>query len=176
MFDKALHQEFLFCSYLAKLLPADPVQPFDLDNRVKLEYYRLEKTFEGAIALEEKPVALEPARIKKDVGTTDRKSPLDEIIAKINEEYKGSFTDADSVLVGTLREKLLLDKKLRKAAKADGQQIFERNVFPKIFETTAQAAYVESTETYTKLFEDREKYRAVMMAQARELYRELRNG
>ena len=52
MFDKELHKEYVFCSYLAKLLPSDLVQPFDLDNRVKLEYYRLEKTYEGAIELE----------------------------------------------------------------------------------------------------------------------------
>ena len=78
--------------------------------------------------------------------------------------------------IGTLREKLLADKKLRKAAKVDGQQIFEKNVFPKIFDQTAQASYIESTETYTKLFEDTAKYKAIMVALAKELYRELRNG
>ena len=47
MFDKDLHKEYLFCSYLSKLIPAEPSTPWDLENRVKLEYYRLEKTFEG---------------------------------------------------------------------------------------------------------------------------------
>ena len=51
MFDKDLHKEYLFCSYLSKLIPAEPSTPWDLENRVKLEYYRLEKTFEGAIPL-----------------------------------------------------------------------------------------------------------------------------
>ena len=83
-----------------------------------------------------------------------KKDPLDEVIDRINETYKGDFTEADRVLIGTLREKLLADKKLRKAAKVDGQQIFEKNVFPKILTETAQASYIESTETYTKLFED----------------------
>ena len=78
-------------------------------------------------------------------------------------------------MIGTLREKLLADKKLRKAAKVDGQQIFEKNVFPKVFNDTAQASYIESTETYTKLFEDGAKYRAIMTALAQELYREMRN-
>ena len=105
-----------------------------------------------------------------------KKDPLDEVIEKINETYKGSFTEADRVLIGTLREKLLADKKLRKAAKVDGQQIFEKNVFPKIFDQTAQASYIESTETYTKLFEDTAKYNAIMVALAKELYRELRNS
>ena len=176
MFDKDLHKEYLFCSYLSKLIPAEPSTPWDLDNQVKLEYYRLEKTFEGAIALEEKPTALEPAKTKKAVTMNTKKDPLDVVIETINETYKGSFTEADRVLIGTLREKLLADKKLRKAAKVDGQQIFEKNVFPKIFDQTAQASYIESTETYTKLFEDTAKYNAIMVALAKELYRELRNG
>ena len=176
MFDKDFHKEYLFCSYLSKLIPAEPSTPWDLENRVKLEYYRLEKTFEGNIALEEKPTALEPAKTKKGVNMNTKKDPLDEVIEKINETYKGSFTEADRVLIGTLREKLLADKKLRKAAKVDGQQIFEKNVFPKIFDQTAQASYIESTETYTKLFEDTAKYNAIMVALAKELYRELRNG
>ena len=176
MVDKDLHKEYLFCSYLAKLIPAEPATPWDLENRVQLEYYRLEKTFEGAITLEEKPTALEPARTKKAVNMNAKKDPLDEVIEKINEAYKGSFTPADRVMMGTLYEKLRVDKKLRKAAKADGQQIFEKNVFPKIFDQTAQSSYMESTETYTQLFEDTSKYNAIMMALAKILYRELRNG
>lgn len=176
MFDRALHREFLFCSYLSKLLPVEDNSPWDLGNRVELEYYRLEKTFEGSIALEGKAMPLEPAKTKKAVNMNAKRDPLDEVIAAINEEYKGTFTEADRVLIGTLREKLLADKKLRKAAKADGQQIFVKNIFPKIFDAAAQASYIESTETYTKLFEDNAKYKAIMMALARELYRELRNG
>lgn len=176
MFDKDLHREYLFCAYLSKLIPAEPSTPWDLENRVKLEYYRLEKTFEGAIALEEKEVPLKPAKTKKAVHMNEKRDPLDAVIDAINEAYKGTFSEADRVLIGTLREKLLADKKLRKAAKVDCQQIFERNIFPKIFDATAQASYMESTETYTKLFEDTAKYKAIMTALARELYRELRNG
>ena len=176
MFDKQLHKEYLFCSYLSRLLPVNKDAPWDLENRVKLEYYRLEKTFEGAIALQEKKVALEPEQVKKSVVMNTKKDPLETIIEAINEAYKGAFTEADRVLIGALREKLLADKKLRKAAKADGQQIFEKNVFPKIFEDTAQKSYTESVDTYTKLFEDGAKYQAIMKALAKELYRELRNG
>ena len=39
MFDKQMHDEYIFCSYLAKVVPADPKIPFDLGDRVKLKYY-----------------------------------------------------------------------------------------------------------------------------------------
>ena len=49
MFDEETQKEYLFLSYLLGLLPADPIDPIDLDGKLRLEYYKLQKTFEGAI-------------------------------------------------------------------------------------------------------------------------------
>ena len=102
-------------------------------------------------------------------------SPLEQVIDKINQQYIGNFTDGDKVVISTLHEKLKNNKKLRKAAKTDGRQIFEKNIFPQLFEDAAQEAYIESTETYTKLFEDAGKYRAIMNALAQAMFDELKN-
>ena len=176
MFDRDLHKEFLFCSYLLRLIPGEPVTPWDLENRVKLEYYRLEKTFEGAIALEQRSMPLEPARTKKAVQMENRKDPLEEVIRKINEAYKGDFREADRVLVSTIRDRLRSDKKVRRSARTDGEQMFQNNVFPKIFNAVAQALYIEQTEAYTKLFENQALYNAICTSLAQELYRELSKG
>ena len=173
MFDKELHKEYVFCSYLAKLLPSDPAQPFDLDNRVKLEYYRLEKTYEGAIELESKPGSWKPTQPKRAGGQKDRTSPLDEIIQRINEEFYGEFTDADRVMVDTLYQKMRKDSKAKKAAKTEERQVYEKSLFPGIFDTTAQEAYMENTAAYEQLFLDADKYQAVMRALADRLYKEL---
>lgn len=173
MFDKDLHKEYILCSYLAKLLPSDKTQPFDLDNRVKLEYYRLEKTYEGAIELEATPGSWKPTQPKRAGGQKDRLSPLDEIIARINEEFFGDFTDADRVMVDTLYTKMRRDAKVKKAAKSNDRQVYERSIFPGIFDTTAQQAYMENTEAYEQLFLDAEKYRIIQQALAERLYREL---
>lgn len=173
MFDKELHKEYILCSYLAKLLPSDKTQPFDLDNRVKLEYYRLEKTYEGAIELEATPGSWKPTQPKRAGGQKDRLSPLDEIIARINEEFFGDFTDADRVMVDTLYTKMRQDAKVKKAAKSNDRQVYDRSIFPGIFDTTAQQAYMENTEAYEQLFLDAEKYRIIQQALAERLYREL---
>ena len=173
MFDKELHKEYILCSYLAKLLPSEKTQPFDLDNRVKLEYYRLEKTYEGAIELEATPGSWKPTQPKRAGGQKDRLSPLDEIIARINEEFFGDFTDADRVMVDTLYTKMRQDAKVKKAAKSNDRQVYERSIFPGIFDTTAQQAYMENTEAYEQLFLDAEKYRIIQQALAERLYREL---
>lgn len=176
MFDKQMHNEYIFCSYLVKVIPADPMMPFDLGDRIKLEYYNLEKTYEGSISLlKEENGVYEPAKLKKPVKMTETFSPLEQVIDKINQQYIGNFTDGDKVVISTLHEKLKNNKKLRKAAKTDGRQIFEKNIFPQLFEDAAQEAYIESTETYTKLFEDAGKYRAIMNALAQAIFDEIRD-
>lgn len=176
MFDKDMHSEYIFCSYLAKVLPEDPTVPFDLGDKVKLEYYNLKKTFEGSIELDNVKGMYEPAKLKNPVKTTDVFSPLEQVIDKINEQYKGAFTEGDKVVITTLHQKLKDNKKLMNAAKTDGKQIFVKNIFPQVFDDIAQEAYIESTETYTKLFEDATKYRAVMSALAQVMFDEFRSA
>lgn len=176
MFDKQMHDEYIFCSYLAKVVPADSKIPFDLGDRVKLKYYNLEKTYEGSIGLvkEEKGV-YKTAKLKKPVKMAETLSPLEQVIEKINQQYMGNFTDGDKVVITALHQKLKNNKKLIKAAKTDGRQIFEKNIFPQLFDDAAQEAYVESTETYTKLFEDAGKYHAIMDALAQAMFDEMKN-
>ncbi|MHB8963233.1 MAG: type I restriction endonuclease subunit R [Saccharofermentanales bacterium] len=173
MFDKDLHKEYIFCTYLAKLLPSDPITPFDLDNRVKLEYYKLEKTFEGSIELEKASGSWAPTNPKKAGSNSEQISPLEEIIQKINEEFFGDFTDADKVIVDDLYKRMRKDATVRKAAQTDDRQVYERSIFPGIFDSTAQQSYMENTEAYTQLFQDADKYRSVCLALADKLYREL---
>ena len=175
MFDKDLHKEYVFCSYLISLLPAEGDGFVDLEGKLKLEYYKLQKTFEGAIQLEETKGVHEPATKKGAMGLNE-KQPLDEIIEKINEKFKGDFTDRDRVLLSTLRDKLMGDKKLASMAKSSDPQIFTESIFPKAFGDTAMESYLESQDTYTSLFEDRSKYNAIMYALADFVYREMRRS
>ena len=177
MFDKDLHDEYIFCSYLAKIVPPDPSIPFDLGNKVKLEYYNLEKTFEGTINLVKDTAGVyDPPTTKRPVKMEETLSPLEEVIQKINEQYLGDFTEGDKVVIAALYEKLKNNKKLQKSALTDGQQIFENNIFPSLFDDAAQEAYMESTETYTKLFEDANKYRTIMTTLAHAMFDELRSA
>lgn len=173
MFDKDMHKEYLFLNYLLGLIPADPVEPVDLDGKLKLEYYRLQKTFSGAIQLENMDGQYVPVTQKAVQGKKE-KSTLDEILDKINERYKGDFTDADRVMLSTLHEKLSKDEKLANSAKTSDPRIFVESIFPTAFSTAAMDSYMESQESYTTLFEDKTKYDAIMNALAGVIYREMR--
>lgn len=172
MFDKDLHREYIFLSYLLKLIPTEKTQLLDLAGKLQLEYYKLQETFKGAIALKDETGTYTPAKAK---GATkpEEDTPLDEIIRKINEQYKGKFTAADKVLVATLMTKLMSDTKLQSKAKTSDPLIFAESIFPTAFGEVANDSYIESQETYTTLFEDKAKYNAVMHALCNFIYREM---
>ena len=110
MFDKDLHREYVFCSYLLRLLPKDQNEKVDLEGKLKLEYYKLYKTWEGDIDLDDAKGVYKDAEESGGNGT-DPKTPLEEIIEKINQKYKGNFTEGDKVLLTALQNKLFNDSK-----------------------------------------------------------------
>ena len=66
--------------------------------------------------------------------------------------------------------------KVRKAARSNDHQIYERSIFPGIFDMTAQTAYMENATAYEQLFLDAEKYRVIQKALAERLYKELHDS
>lgn len=51
VYDNKLHKEYVFTSYLQKLLPRPERISLDLDDKLKLEFYKLEQSFKGDISL-----------------------------------------------------------------------------------------------------------------------------
>jgi len=171
MFDKDMQKEYVFCSYLIKLIPAETTQMIDLEGALKLEFYKLEETFKGEIELKDLSGIYTPAG-GNGKAVPEPKEPLEEVIEKINELFAGEFTDADRVLLYALHDKLKEDKKLRKVARTSDPQVFAESIFPKTFDDVAQDSYVEQTEAYTSLFQNKSKYNAIMSALAGMLYKE----
>ena len=171
MFDAQMQKEYVFCSYLIKLLPADVVQMMDIEGALKLEFYKLQQTFKGDIVLRNENGEHEPSG-SKGAAVPGQKEPLEEVIQKINDMFSGDFGDADRVILYALHERLRADKKLQKVAKTSDPQVFTQSIFPTAFDAAAMDGYVEQTEAYTSLFQNKSKYKAIMSALASMLYRE----
>ncbi len=70
----------------------------NVDDKVLLEYYRLEKTLRAVIELEASDEGLKPST--GEVGRKEKKKDTQIIIIdKINEKYGTSFTEMDKVLL-----------------------------------------------------------------------------
>lgn len=171
-FDEMLLKENAFCASLLRFIPSDPVEIIDLEDKLQLEYYKLKKTFEGQVRLEEEKIIMTPA---KDLGLKgkDEKKTLDEILERINEKYKGDFTDGDKVVIQDLHDRLINNKKLKKVANNNDEQMFHESMFTSYFDDAAQDGFAEAQESYKSLFEDPAKYSAIKNVLASIVYNEL---
>lgn len=60
LFDKDIHRFSVYAKFLYTMLPKGNREKVDVDDKVLLEYYRLEKDFEGSIELEGTPGGFAP--------------------------------------------------------------------------------------------------------------------
>ncbi|WP_081970069.1 type I restriction endonuclease subunit R [Paenibacillus sp. FSL P4-0081] len=179
MFDKSLQREFAFTSYLAKILPKEDDKKVDLEDKLRLEFYKLEETFKGDISLnptkDEQTLVNPNSFVPESIIITDDEL-LENIINRINERFNGMFTEGDKVIVETIYNRIVKDnKKLRTYAKNNDAEVFERSIFPEIFKKITQECYMESMSSFSKLFEDKKFYNSVMEEIARESYKDLRS-
>ena len=98
LFDKDIHKFSVYAKFLHTMLPKGGRDKVYVDDKVLLEYYPLEKDFEGGIQLESTPEGFRP--ITGEAGRREKKrDPLTVIIEKINEKYGTNFTEMDKVLL-----------------------------------------------------------------------------
>ena len=168
MFDEDMHKEYLFLSYLIERFQKKKEEPVDLDGKLKLEYYKPQKTFEGAITLDKIDGQYVSVQEAASTGEQTEKY-IDEILDKINEKYKGQFSEGDRVMLGALHDKLIEDDKLASSARTSDPRIFTESIFPSAFGNAAMESYMEAQDSYGSLFEDKSKYDAVMSALAGDL-------
>lgn len=178
MFDKELHEEYIFTSYLIKFIPKNSAEKINIEDKVKLEYYKLEETFKGTITLESNSpenVLKNSDNVDTGIKPPDDQDLLENIIQRVNKRFEGKFTEADRVIVeGIYKKTVKGNEKLRRFARNNDEEMFNKSIFPDVFEKVAQELYMEQMNAYSKLFEDRSFYNAVMEAVAKEVYKELR--
>lgn len=166
MFDKDLHKEYVYLSYLQHLLEVQKIPVDSVDDKVEMRFYKLEKSFDGSIELEATNDSLDPIVPSGDRVIDKNMDPLQIVINRINEQYVGDFTDEDQVVLRQLAEKLEADSAIKNSVGHDGSKIFKNNVFPKIFGEVARQAFKENMEAFELMFSDAQKYQAIMNALA----------
>lgn len=176
--DKDLFKEFLFTSYLIKLLPRDKKVFVDITDKIKLEYASLKETFNGAIILDKKEVTdLKPSNGLDAKKKEKKKDTLQSIIDKVNDRFNGNFTEADRVIIEGIYQMFMSDndvKKFKKYAKDNNPEMFVKSLFPDKFKEIVTRCYIDNNDSFQKLFNDKEFYDKVMDEMAKELYKSLR--
>lgn len=173
MFDKDLHKFSVFAKFLNKVLPKDSTDKLNVNDKVMLEYYRLEMDFEGTIGLEGTKEGFRP--ITGESGRKEvKKDPLTVLIDKINTKYGTNFTEMDKVLM-QMENDYAADDKWEGYANSNDFKTFMllfQNDFPRM----AAGRYEQNDAFFVKLFHEPEMMNEIISALGAALYGRLRKN
>lgn len=171
MFDKDIHKFSIYAKFLYKFLPKGGGTKVDVDDKVLLEYYKLEKEFEGNIELEPAEEGFRP--ITGEAGRRDeKKDPLTVIIDKINLAYGTTFTEMDKVLL-QIENDYVADPKWQGYAKSNDYKTFLM-LLEKDFIEMAAARYEQNEAFFVKLFSEPEMMKQISSSIAPLIYERLK--
>ena len=175
LMNKNIHEEYLFCKYLDKVLPKDnkvSVDPSIVD-KIDLQYYRLDKKFDGTITLEKEDQVVDPAKGTIGKMVEEEKTPLSELCDKINKKYGTNFTNMDRVFE-QITQDFVDDEEMVSMAKNNPQEKFKA-IYNQKFEKIAVKRYEQNEKLFDKLFSEQDMMEMVMKNMFSYVYDKLRN-
>lgn len=171
LFDKELHKFSIYAKFLSMMFPKGGSETVYIDDKVLLEYYKLEKDFDGSIKLEPTSEGFTP--ITGEAGRREKqKDPLTIIIDKINEKYGTSFTEMDKVLLQIENDYAIQDKWKSYAQNNDFKTFML--LFAKDFPEMAAARYEQNEDFFIKMFSDPVMMQHVMESIGNVVYERLK--
>ena len=171
LFDKDIHKFSVYVKFLYTMLPKTDLDKVFVDDKVLLEYYRLEKDFEGGIELESAEDGVRP--ITGEAGRREKKKdPLTIIIDKINEKFGTNFTEMDKVLL-QIENDYASEEKWQNYAENNDRKTFML-LFEKDFPEMAATRYEKNEDFFVRMFSDPDMMKQVMESIGAVLYDKLK--
>ncbi len=173
--DSELERLYVFLRHLGAKLPRRKGgTPYQFDEEVQLEYYRLQKISEGSISLQEgKARPLDgPAEVGSGVAHEEA-VPLSQLIDIVNERFGTDFNQADQLFFDQIVEVAIADDGMRQAAAANPEDKFEL-VFRNLLERLFVERMDQNEEIFIRFMNDKAFQAVVTAWTAAEAYRRLR--
>jgi len=152
MMDKDIQKKYIYCKYLNKVLPRHKELVESIDDKIDLEYYRLEKKFEGSIELEKQEGQLNPS--KGMIGTVEEepKETLSTLVNRINDKYHTTFTNMDKVME-QITQDFLNDEQMVKYAQNNDPEQFKK-IYNEEFPKKTFNRYKQNEEMFNKMMSE----------------------
>jgi type I restriction enzyme R subunit len=115
--DAELEKLYAFGRLLLRKLPVSRERlPMEIQQKIDMDTYRIQRTGSGKIKLERGAGELEPIRTKDSLlPSADDIEPLSRIIQELNERFGTDFSEEDRVFIQLLEAKLADNEALEKA-------------------------------------------------------------
>ena len=173
MMDRDIQEKYIFCKYLNTVLPKDHTRMEILDDKIELEYYRLEKQFEGSIELTKEEGELKPPTGNIGRKVEEEKEPLSVIVDRINEKYHTNFTNMDKVMEQITQDFLNDDEMVRYAKNNNSDQF--KKVYVEEFPKKTYKRYKENNKMFDKMMSEPGYMEDFMKSMFNYIYEHLKN-
>lgn len=180
LFDRDLEKEYTFLTHLNKLLPKEEelADNTNIKKHLELQYYKLEKSFEGSLSLNPDSVdsvLKNPSMDGKVVKEEEAKGFLNDIIHEMNDRFQANFDESNRVQTEILHESFIKDDALRKSAQQNNERIYMESIFSKAFDNSAMENLESNPDEFESLFQDSEVYDEMKSVLAKYTYKFFRN-
>lgn len=180
LFDRELEKEYTFLMHLNKLLPKEEEleDNVNIQNQLEMQYYKLEKSFEGSLSLN--PDSIDYVITNPDMDGTvvkeeEPKGFLNDIINEMNDRFQANFDESHRVQTEILHESFIKNDALRKSAQQNNERIYMDSVFSKAFDNSAMENWENDPEQFESLFQNSDIYDEMKSVLAKYTYRFFRN-
>lgn len=174
MYDKELHEFYTYAKFLMKVLPRKKEDDIDLEGKISMDYYKLQKSYEGQISLVKESEGTVYGAEHAGGAKPQSKDTLSQIIKKINERFGTQFGGVDKVMEQIIND-FKSDKTIVNFAKDNEVEIFG-HVYNDIFSKILVSGFKNSNEFYTEMLKDKEKLEFFKAAMLPIIYNALRNA
>lgn len=179
LFDRDLEKEFTYLTHLNKLLPKEEEidDGVNLSDKLELQYYKLEQSFEGSLSL--KPDSVDavisnPEISGEVVKEEEPKVFLNDIINKMNDRFQADFDESNRIQTEILHENFINNDALRKSAQENNERIYRESIFSKTFDESAMENLEKEPGKFESLFQDSEMYDEMKAVLAKYTFRYFR--
>lgn len=173
MMDKDIQEKYIYCKYLNQVLPREHSNRVNLDGKIELEYYRLEKAYEGSIMLVKEEGELYSATGNIGKTSEEEEENLSTIVDRINDKYHTKFTNMDKVME-QITQDFVDDEKMVQFAKNNGPEEF-RKVYDNEFKKKAFNRYQQNSEMFEKMMSEEGYMEDFMKSMFKYIYENLKN-
>lgn len=153
--DPDLEKLYVFARHLRRLLPADrDTLPWEVQQNIDMESYRIQKTSSGRIMLDRKAGMLDPQSSKGSYGVAPEElEPLSRIIAELNERFGLNLGPEHRVTLSQVMAKLDADPALEASARVNTRENV-RLTFDQKVDELIQGIVDSNFELYKRITDD----------------------
>lgn len=164
IFNKDIHQFFLYSKFLLSCKDIDFEDKINLNNKIKQTYNEL--IFDGDIVIENKTKSAYTSK-------NENRETLASIIDKMNKHFGTSFA-AQSGILEQIKSDFIKDDKMVYVAKSGDESLF-KYLYEQKFKEIAANCYEKNNKFFVSLFDDEAKMQYIIDSMKEIVFKELKN-